>query len=162
MKIRRACGTILFILLGMISLQTACTPLIDMGSTHTSGIDSLVLEFYSNRSWLKVGESVHLDFTVTNTGKRFIVVESKDKPVLDIIVQDMPSRQVLLSWAAQNPDKALHRVEWQPGESKAMELVWTAPQEEYGRLIFLGGLLNENSKIAQSANVSIYVGVTHP
>ena len=138
--------------------QAGCTTPSTQPQKAFAKLDDLGLIFESDHSWLKVGETVHMRFTITNNGSRTWVVESKNFPVLDIIVQDVNSGQLLLSWSAQNPDKVSHRVEWKPGESKMLELTWTAAESNFGHLVHTGGLLLQNSGINQSASVSVCVG----
>jgi hypothetical protein len=77
---------------------------------------------------------------------------------MDIVV-DVVGGPQLLAWSDQNPDKVAHRLEWKPGESKTIEWVWIPRQEDiasgYYQDVFLGGLLYSESKIIQSANVTV-------
>jgi hypothetical protein len=129
----------------------------DTALCNASNLGDLELEICSNRSFVRVGESVRVRFTVTNFGKQAIVLESK-LPVMDIEVRPVFDNQVLTSWSRQNPDKVLHRIEWKPGESKTLELTWTATEETFSRRIFLGGFLSRNLGWGQAANVTICVG----
>jgi hypothetical protein len=152
-----------FIAICFIAMLVACSPpFFDVGQSHNSGYGYLALKFETNRSWVEVGASIQMRFTVKNTGNQLVAIESRDKPVLDIIVQDVNSRELLLSWSAQNPESVAHRIEWKPGESRVLELSWTATQDEYYGTLHMGGILTEDSKIVQSANVPIYVGRSGP
>lgn len=134
----------------LLLLQTACD---SQNTTARYDID-LVLKIESDRSSLKSGESMHIRFTTTNTGSRSIIIDSQDTPVLDIVVEEVPSRQRLASWSDRNPDKVSHRVEWKPGESKVMELTWTysGKASPYADSV---GLLSGNSRMLQAASVRL-------
>jgi len=131
--------------------QTSCS---ESQSATASYFGGLELKLEANRSSLKSGESVYIRFTTTNTGSRPIVIDSQDTPVLDIIVEEVPSRHRLASWSDRNPDKVSHRVEWKPGESKVMELTWTysGKASPYADSV---GLLNGNSRVLQAASVRL-------
>ncbi len=123
--------------------------------------DTLLLTLQADRSQVRAGETVHMRFTIANEGNHTWVIESSDTPVLDITVRDFNSKQLLHSWAAQNPDKISHRVEWKPGEVKVLELVWTALTESPyvpGQRVHLSGALNENGSLRQAASVDVCVG----
>ncbi|HEX4850922.1 MAG TPA: hypothetical protein VFV08_08960 [Puia sp.] len=103
-----------------------------------------------------------MQFTIKNAGNQPAIIESMGTPVMDIVVDDGASRRILASWSAQNPDKVMHHLEWQPGESKVLELVWIPPQEEDSRQVFASGLLYQESKFLQGANVDFCVGLSGP
>ncbi len=146
----------------LMTMQMACGPLFDRGMSRSAVYNSLVLRFQTDRSWAQVGESVHMQFTVQNGGGQPVVIESTHEPVMQIIVEDVLSHKVFLLWSVQNPDKVSHRLEWQPSESKTIELTWTAPQEEFGRGVFLTGTLSEGTEIVQDAGSTFYVGHSGP
>jgi len=137
-------------------LLSSCTP---RGEKSITSYNELILQFEVDQIEVPVGGVVRMRYAVRNTGERLWVIDSKDTPVLDIIVEKPPFGQILMTWSSQNPDKALHRVEWQPGETKLLELVWTPDEEfRYGRLVHLTGTLSKNSKIVQSVGVTICAG----
>ncbi|MBI5649413.1 MAG: hypothetical protein HZC40_03035 [Chloroflexi bacterium] len=70
-----------------------------------------------------MNEPVQMRFGVVNTGKETFVLESKNSPVMDIVVSEAGGG-AFLSWSTQNPDKVSYRIEWKPGESKVIELTW--------------------------------------
>jgi len=136
-------------------LQVAC----ETGESNSAVYNDLVLRFESNRTRAEAGKPVHMRFSVKNGGSQPIVIDSKNLPVMDIVVIPQFGQEILLSWSAQNPDKVAHRLEWKPGESKIIELVWTPKQEDIYigavRIIYLAGYLYENSRFAQSADVML-------
>jgi hypothetical protein len=135
-------------------MQVGCTSSAQM---HTAKYNYLILKLWSDRSRAQVGEPVRVRFTVTNEGGD-TWLESPDTPVMDIVV-DVVGGPQLLAWSDQNPDKVVHRLEWKPGESKTIELVWTPKPEDiaqgYYKAIFLTGLLYRNGTIEQSAGVTV-------
>lgn len=145
------------LLLAGLGLMVACFPLLDTGLSHASNYNSLVLKIQTNRSQIHVGESIKVHFSITNEGKHPAMIETHDKPVMDIIVQGVESQEVWHSWSEQNPPKVSNRIEWQPGETKEIELLWVAPPEEKGRRVFVGGLLSADLRVVQSANVTIVI-----
>jgi hypothetical protein len=100
------------------------------GAIAKSNYDTLGLWLESDRTRAQIGIPIQIRYAVKNMGERTWILESLDTPVMDINVQ-IPGGSVVLNWASQNPDKVSHRLEWQPGESKTIELVWTPKQEEY-------------------------------
>ncbi len=133
----------------MISHSTQDTGQIDMTS-----LGDLALMFKSDHSRVKMGATVRMQFTITNTGKQPMVIEAKDRPVLDIVVSAMPNDEFIRSWSAENPDKVLHRVELKPGDSQVLDLTWTvSPGDKLGIRISLSGIVNSGSTILHSAGV---------
>jgi hypothetical protein len=152
---RRYWSGIIVMVLAFLALQTACAT----WEIQEAGVNNLLLRWESDRSWVKVGETVRMRFRVTNVGQQLIVYETADHSVLDITVEDVNSQKLILSWSSQNPDKVLHRVEWIPGESQVLELQWTPDEEfQYGRLVHIGGHLRANSKIIQSVGAMVCAG----
>ncbi len=150
------------ILAGLFVVVVACNPIFDTGVTNTGAYNNLVVKIQVNRSFARVGESLQIRLTTINDANQPIVIESKDKFVLDIIVEDLGNRQILTSWSAQNPDKATHRIEWKPGETKTMEIDWVPRPEENDRVVGIVGILSEASKIRQAPSVLIHVTDPHP
>jgi hypothetical protein len=130
------------------------------GLSYTAyhALDELTFKVESNHSQAQVGEPVLIRFTITNTGQKPDVVESADQPAMDIIVQ-VVGGETLLRWSEQNSDKIVHHLEWQPGESKVIELTWTPkPEDVYVGAyhnIFLTGLVRWGPNRTQSAGVEI-------
>gem|GEM_PF-6565854 len=148
----------LLILLSLVT-QTGCDSS-RVGLRASALAYPLQLEFYADRSRAVVGEPIHIRFTVTNIHQqqRSWVEESPDTPVMDISVKVVGGPR-LLAWSDQNPDKVAHRLEWKPGEVKVIEWVWIPKQEDiasgYYQDVFLTGLLYSDSKIIQSAGVTV-------
>lgn len=147
---------------GAFVFLISCNAIGNSGLSNIARYDYLTLKIETDRSWAKVGESVQIRLTVTNNWNQVYTIESKAQPVLDLVVEDAASNQILLSWVKQNPDQASHHVEWKPGESIILEMVWTPSQEEYGRVHHISGLLSEGSKYVQGASILFYVGVSGP
>ena len=150
------------IAIGLLVMEVACASDGRAVLSDTAVYNNLVLKIEANRSQIRAGDSVQIRFTITNDGKQPVTIESTDIPVLDITVRDFKSKQLLLSWATQNPDKVSYRVEWKPGESKVLELVWTAlaePSYIPGQLVHISGGLNVNGKLIQAAGVDVCVGL---
>lgn len=116
-----------------------------------SGYRGVHLE--ANHSYGLLGEPVHIRFTVTNDTQAPIIVESEEKPMLDLQVVGVANKRVYQSWAALHPDQALHRVEWQPGESKVLEMDWIPTPEGASHIVGLDGQLNQGSELVQGASV---------
>jgi hypothetical protein len=142
------------LVVGLVVTQIAC----NAGLSDTQDYGRLVLSFHANRSQAEVGQPVQMQFAVKNTGLGSEVVESKDTPVMDIYVE-VVGGGVLLTWSSQNPDKVSHRLEWQPGETKAIELTWIPKQGDvyYGtyRGVYLTGSLSGSSIGGHAAGVRI-------
>ncbi len=156
MEARRAVRVrFLLIALGAALLLTACDP----GEINTAAMDSLLLEFRSNRTRLRAGEPVQMRFTAYNSSYNTIVIESPATPVMEIVIREVNSGREILRWSAQNPDKVLHRAEWRGKETKTLELSWTPKQEDLRvgsyHDVSLSGLLSQNSKVIQGAGVRV-------
>jgi hypothetical protein len=145
----------ILLVLSLALTQTAC----DAGLRHVSGIDGLVLEFRTDRSQARANEPIKMQFTVSNRGQRHIIIESTNTPVMDINVEEFGRTPVIPSWSAQNPDQVVHHLEWKPGETKTIELVWTPKQEDIYigavRIIYLTGVLVGGPGTVQSAGVML-------
>jgi len=156
MTMRRVLGgTLIVLMLSLALVLTAC----NTGLRQTSGIDSLILELYANRSHARVDEPIQIQFTITNRGRNHIIIESQDTPIIDIVVAPYGSDEIFLTWSGQNPDKVAHHLEWKPGESRTIELAWIPKQGQiwYGapRDVRLSGRLYSNSEGVQSAGVTV-------
>lgn len=143
------------LILPFLVMQVAC----DTGKNDAAVYNDLVLKFYADHSVVRLGEPVHMRFTIKNSGVESAVLESKDTPVMDIAVTPYGSDEIFLTWSAQNSDRVAHRLEWQPGESKTIELTWTSKQGEiwYGapRDVGLSGFLYRDSKTVQDALIIV-------
>lgn len=142
--------------LALLLIQSACSAAL----SHTEVYHTyLLLKIESNRSRAQVGESIHIRFTTRNTGNEIIIIESKELPVMDVVVGPYGSDEVFLAWSELNPDKISHQLAWKPGESKIIELTWTPKQGEvwFGapRYVRLSGLLSSDSKIVKSVGLMI-------
>lgn len=148
-------GGVFLTFLLSLTMQVGCNP---SSRTHMAKYNYLILKLQSDRSVARVGEPVHIRFTITNEGGD-TWLESPTTPVMDIVVSSVGSGKVLIFWSAQNPDKVAHRLEWKPGESKVIEFVWTPRQEDIAigviHNIHLAGWLYQDSKLIQSAGVTI-------
>lgn len=83
---------------------------------------------WTDKSYYKKGEPIHIRFTVENTSDEPIVLEREDEPVMDISVGSRPPvPSKLYKWSEINPDDAmlLHQIELQPGEKYVIELILT-------------------------------------
>ena len=159
--IRRSIYTNIFLIsLWLLTALTGCDQTKGNGLSYTAyhALDELTFKVEANRSQAQVGEPVLIRFTVTNTGQKPDSVESGDQPVMDIIVGEVGGG-TLLTWSEQNPDKVSHRLEWQPGESKIIELTWTPKEGDVyiGAIhnIYLGGLLHWGAGKTLGASVTI-------
>ncbi|CAG0972738.1 hypothetical protein ANRL3_01606 [Anaerolineae bacterium] len=144
---------VILMLLAVFLTQTAC----ERWQTNTQAYNGyLVLEFQANRSQVRVGDTVQMRFKVTNKDQRPIVLEAKNRPVLDIVVSALPAGNVIRSWSNENPDKVSHRMEWKPGESQVLEMTWTvSPGDKLGIRISLSGDVNSDLIILKSSGVML-------
>jgi hypothetical protein len=148
------------------SCSTAPTPTqTDVYTEGVAGLGALILRIRVNhpkQTCLQGGELLDINFTVTNEGqnRRLEVLESKDKPVMDVFIRESPSMKSVYSWAVQNPDQVQHRVEWQPGESKTINVKWQLPQKEYlHQMLDIGGSVHvDDIRYGESAAVSLCLG----
>lgn len=89
---------------------------------------------WASKNCVQPGETVSLRATATNRGNRTQVIEVKDKPVLDIIVDFTKSTaKGVTRWSDGKPlTPELTRLELKPGESKSIEMGWNPDQSAYG------------------------------
>ncbi|OQY98226.1 MAG: hypothetical protein B6D41_02640 [Chloroflexi bacterium UTCFX4] len=122
--------------------------------------DDLVLQLDISRSRVEVGESILIRFTVKNVANEPIRIESKESPVLDVQVIDVNSHDTLFSWVTDVNEQTGNLAEWQAGETKIIETLWTPKSEDFysGRTLHVAGFLSENSEIVQSAGMIICMG----
>ncbi|MGB8644241.1 MAG: hypothetical protein WCF84_03335 [Anaerolineae bacterium] len=101
-----------------------------------------------------------MKFIVWNQGFQPVVIESRDGPVMDISIQDGISKDILVSWSAQYPEKVAHHLEWKPGEIKTIEMDWTATREQATRNVSGAGLLNQGSTTLSAVGglIDVYYG----
>ncbi|MGB8647846.1 MAG: BsuPI-related putative proteinase inhibitor [Anaerolineae bacterium] len=130
------------------------------GGTQVTRYQDLRLQFQTNRTHAGPGDQVQMHFTVTNTGKQPVQINSQNGPVLNIKVFDVNGGEILFSWAALHPDQAATQLMWQPGETKTIDAAWTPTQQEYysGRSVNLEGYLNEGTEIVQAAGMQACLG----
>ncbi len=140
---------VIVVTLVLVLMLTACLPFLDTGIYSSTGEGRLGLRFHTDRSSVAVGETVRMSFTIVNESNQPIVMETTDLPVMDIRVVDGVNNDLLLSWAKQHPDQVSHHLEWKPGESKTIELTWTAAPDQASRNAFLSGVLGQGSQVVQ-------------
>jgi hypothetical protein len=152
---------IVILVLALLLMQSACIA----AMSHTEIYHTyLLLKIESDHSRVQVGEAIHIRFTTRNTGNEPIVVEYQDTPVMDIVILGIGD-QVLASWSSRNPEQLSHRLEWKPGESKTIELIWIPTQADYDAgeyyrplgvsRIYASGDLYENFKLVKSAGFGL-------
>ncbi len=129
-------------------------------ATQTTQYQDLVLRVQTNRTTARVGDETQVHFTVTNTGKQPVQINSGSEPVLDVQISDAGSGEVFASWAALHPDQAVKTLVWKPGETKTIDVQWAPTEKDYyiSRPFFLTGFLREDSKIVQDASLLICLG----
>lgn len=144
---------------GLITFQPEDHPLI-----HSGPYDGLGLKLEADHSFGQFNKPIYLRFTATNETAQVYVIESKDLPVLDVTVTDAASKRILQSWSAEHPQQAAQRVEWQPHETKLLELTWipTESSNQCGQYVDLRGVLSEGAKIVQSVGFTVLVCYSSP
>jgi hypothetical protein len=79
---------------------------------------------WSNKSFYEEGEPIHIRFTLQNVSDEPVLLESEDRPVVDIyVVPRYDSMTKIYSWPEANSDDAAaqHQLELQPGEKHTIE-----------------------------------------
>lgn len=115
-------------ILGLFLIGTAITSLLSCsvgGVSATSGIGAtggeILVEIRANSNCLRRGEALALQARVTNNSREVVVSQTKDKPVLDILVVDDPPHR----WSDGKPlTSEATRFELKPGESRTIEWNW--------------------------------------
>ena len=142
---------------------TACSPTIGCGVRRNKRVHSdLLLQIGVNGCDIRAGDKVHITFTVTNQGSSQKVVETQGLPVLDIqVAVDERRTKVLAAWSEEHPDLVVNRLVWLPGESKAIEMDWTAEYVNFYGIPMIG-MLNEGLNTAEFVDVGICVMCDNP
>ncbi|MBI5033542.1 MAG: hypothetical protein HZB51_23720 [Chloroflexi bacterium] len=165
MKGKNKLSLIPLIIVGLSMILASCSAAADTYTEGAARFDLLVLRIRVNHPkqlCLKSGDSLDIRFTVSNVGNELFVLETKDSPVLDIVIREYG--RSIYAWAEQNPGQVQHRVEWQPGESKTVNVKWQLPQKEYAHeALQIAGLISETDvrygqRTAQSAFITLCLG----
>lgn len=147
-----------------ILLLTGCLVPQPKGIIDKSNYDTLLLDLESDSTRAQLGIPIQMRFTVKNSGERPWILESQETPVMDIVILGIGD-QVLASWSSRNPEKISHRLEWKPGESKTIELIWIPTQADYDAgeyysprgvpRIYVSGQLYENSRLVKGVGFEL-------
>jgi hypothetical protein len=128
-------------------LLTGCT-LVQHPKRNSRGIGNLGLEIWASKTQLKVGESVDLRFTATNMGDGTDIVRNKNKPVMDIrISYGYPENLIDSYWSdSRETTPELTTLELAPGESKTIEMTWTASEGAEDFPVAADGILRKGTE----------------
>lgn len=144
---------LIFLIATNVLLLTACRSK-DSELTQSSGVDYLVLTTRTNHSRVKLGNSVQIQFTVINTGDQPVIIESKEWPVLDILVTTLPSGNNIRTWSIENPAQVSHRIEWQPGEAQTLTMIWSVSiNDKLESRFSILGLVNSDTRVLQRSGI---------
>ncbi len=123
-------------------------------------LDDLVGTIQVDQDLGHIGQPVHIVFTIKNQtllwNGRVQTIECQSKPVIDIRVGY--GQEEFASWSAQQPpDKIPHRLVFQPGESKTIELTWVPDESKRGMPVVISGIMNWREDRASQAQVLLYI-----
>jgi hypothetical protein len=152
------------LVMGIMLILTGCLTSQPKGIIDKNNYDTLLLDLESDSTRTQPGIPIQMRFTVKNAGERIWILESQDTPVMDIVILGIGD-QVLASWSSRNPEQLSHRLEWKPGESKTIELIWIPTQADYDAgeyyrplgvpRIYASGRLYENSRLVKGAGFEL-------
>lgn len=143
----------LLILISISWLLAACNRSAETVQSAGAAYNQLGLLIELGRSdCVQIGVPVPIQFTVKNYARSPITIESRDKPVMDIYIRMTNLSREPISWSSENPSQVVHRLVWQPGDSKSIEMTWTVPAGEYppGQTISIDGVLSEDQTQSQT------------
>ncbi len=127
-------------------LLTGCT-LWQQPKSNRRRIGNLGLEIWASQTQLKAGESVDLRFTITNRGDGTEIVRIENKPVMDLRIRHgHPENWTELYWSDRREiTPEIRTLELASGESKTIEMTWTAPEGAYGFPVDAEGVLRKRN-----------------
>ena len=163
-RVSTGCARVLvcLVVLGLTAMVTACDLVSDSSVSNKSILAPLVLEIRADHSkgvCLNGGDRLTIHFAVVNDGSQPFALESADTPVMDLLIYDSLGSPPIYSWAGQNPTEVEHRVEWQPHQSIAIDLVWQVPRKDYfEQQANIQGYIYAASKIRQFVPLSLCLG----
>jgi len=100
------------------------------GVTAVAPADRLGLKIEVDKvDCLKGGDMINIRYSAENQSSTIYSVDSMDKPTLDIRITRRA--KLLAEWTKQFPDKIVHQLEWQPGETKTIEMTFTVPEDQF-------------------------------
>ena len=113
---------------------------------HSRGYNDLRIIISADRHKADGGDSVRIRFTVVNYGDEIQVLESEEKPILDIWVHYYDGAYEMEEWWSDGREitPEMKRLQLSPGESKTIEMTWIAWDEGYaaGESVHLLGVFN--------------------
>ncbi len=125
-------------------------------------VSNLVLEIQTDRDHAKIGEPVHITQTLTNIAASGppIILESSDRPVMDIVIRG--ADRIQPRWSnEQPPENLLHRLELPPGASHRIEWTWIpSEQNRNEKVIIVEGVFVYN-KTGKTQRASLLLPVTY-
>ena len=130
------------------------------GLSQTATLGNLTATIKTDRSEIRVGESVNITFTVSNEGTGAPVqtelIELKSKPVMDIEVGYAGVN--FARWSDQQAiDPSLYRLELAPNQSRVITLTWMPSDIAYGKPVTIQGILNWREDRTMDAGVLLPV-----
>ncbi len=117
--------------------------------SRTGWVDDISVEIWSNTDCVQPNNNIELRVTVTNHGTTTQIVESKEQAVFDIIIRNQGP---VVHWSdgkALTPD--LTKLELKPGESKAINMVWTVKPPSTGNVFYVDAKFAYKPKISESS-----------
>lgn len=157
------------LLLGLAMALLSCSPnataVPNADWSNTTFATPLVLKLViiravpSGQRCLQAGDSLQIQYTVIDDSKQSIILESTEQPILNVTIAEGHSMKVVYTWSDQKPDQVLRHIEWQPGESRGIEMQWNVPQNDKVSGYIIQGELSRGAKIIQVVPVNLCFGI---
>lgn len=154
-----------------ISIRLQCSSLILFAlllssclhnAVSSSGVGGNIgVNMWVSSNCVQPGDTVHLRATATNLGKRTWIVDLKDQPVFDIVLEyDTVVGRRKIRWSDGKLLSDLTRLELEPGESKTIQMDWIPDQSADGQgvLAFASYIFSSTSYGGVTPTVLINVG----
>lgn len=127
------------------------------------GHDDIQTIISADRCYAEPGDPVRIRFTVVNHGDETEVLESEEKPILDIKVRYYRGSDEILWWWSEGREitPEMRRLELASGESKTIQMTWI-PSKGYGPWIQLLGVFNDQYGEHRKYGVDVCVDCSEP
>lgn len=153
-------------LLVLLCLPTGCGSLLRPGlHSNVSGTGDLDIALWVDRTEGKVGEPVHITFTVVYTDRynthKAEIIKLTSRPVMDIRVGY--ATDDFARWSDLQPaDQDLRRLVLEPGESRTIEMTWVPDKRTRNLPVLIQGILNWADDRSADAPVTFPVEYVPP
>lgn len=141
------------------------------GVTQHAGIGGVVgvvgaptevsMDLSVSKGCAEVGEPVAIRYTLTNNGPGKLVVQLKDSPAMDIVIQinTRENEKIFVRWSDGKPlTDELKQLVLEPGQSKTISMDWPVDPRTSFAFVSMDFNYHENPPRGRLDSVNLYVG----